>query len=129
MIHAHLREPERRRRRGCSCSWLHGSPHRKPWWAHLHRATKLLGSRSPPAHELSGIQVTLCYFRMNLTLLLSVLQILACLVKAAPQEDPEERPRKQVKELEKQYQQYVEKTLKARKSGCTWDNVIRRQEW
>ena len=32
-------------------------------------------------------------------------------------------------ELNKQYKEYVDKTLKTRKSGCTSKNILYRQEW
>ena len=36
---------------------------------------------------------------------------------------------RKVDELEKQYQEYVKKTIKGRYSGCTEQTIIKRQEW
>ena len=36
---------------------------------------------------------------------------------------------RQITRWQKQYSQYMEATIKTRKSGCTSDNIVYRQEW
>lgn len=35
----------------------------------------------------------------------------------------------QIAKWEKQYHEYIRATIKRRKSGCTADNIVYRQEW
>ena len=36
---------------------------------------------------------------------------------------------RQIAKRQKQYNQFIEATIKTRKSGCTLDNIVYRQEW
>jgi len=36
---------------------------------------------------------------------------------------------RQINKWQKQHNEYIEATIKTRKSGCTSDNIVYRQEW
>lgn len=36
---------------------------------------------------------------------------------------------RQISKWQKQYNHYIEATVKTRRSGCTSDNIVYRQEW
>ena len=61
---------------------------------------------------------------MQLTLLFA--SFLLC--SAAPA-DPEAAAARKVDKYQKQYEEYIKKTIKGRYSGCTPDKIIYRQEW
>jgi len=43
--------------------------------------------------------------------------------------DPETSASAQITKWQKQYNEYIEATLKTRKTGCTLDKILYRQEW
>ncbi|KAK4215184.1 hypothetical protein QBC37DRAFT_419802 [Rhypophila decipiens] len=50
-------------------------------------------------------------------------------VNAAPHKDPEAIATKQINQMDAKYKQYIQDTIKTRKTGCTSKNIIKRQEW
>lgn len=72
---------------------------------------------------------------MKLTnLFLYLLYTLGNVIEAAPTKDkPENKSEaaasRQISKWQKQYNKYIEATVKTRNSGCTEDNIVYRQEW
>ena len=59
-----------------------------------------------------------------------VLFLVGSAIEAAPTlEDPQVVASRQITKWQKQYNEYIEATIKTRKSGCTPDNIVYRREW
>ena len=59
-----------------------------------------------------------------------VLYMMGSAIEAAPYpDDPQVAASRQITKWQKQYNEYIEATLKTRSSGCTSDNIVYRQEW
>jgi hypothetical protein len=57
---------------------------------------------------------------------------LAALVSAVPNNaggNPEVVAAQKIKQLQKQYQQYIWQTIKGRTTGCTKNDILKRKEW
>lgn len=64
------------------------------------------------------------------TLSMCILYTLGNVIEALPTQNKTETAASlQIAQWQKQYNQYVEATVKTRKSGCTSDNIVYRQEW
>ena len=64
-----------------------------------------------------------------LTLTFAGVLALGTLITAAPNPDPEVIAFKAVERYQREYQDYILKTLRKRKTGCTTKTLIRRKEW
>ena len=63
-------------------------------------------------------------------LLISLTTVLGTFVEAAlAKADPEKAAYRQIREWTKKYQDVIYAELKHRKSGCTKEKLIHRQEW
>lgn len=64
------------------------------------------------------------------TLAICLLYTVANVIEAAPAQDKDEAAAsRQIEKWQKQYNQYIQDTIKTRDSGCTKDNIVYRQEW
>ena len=64
------------------------------------------------------------------TLSLCLLPIAGTIVQAVPGNNyTQADASRQIDKWQKQYESYIEETIKTRKSGCTSDNIVYRQEW
>lgn len=56
--------------------------------------------------------------------------VLASVVVAVPSHrDPQKEASKEIDKLQDKGNSYITKTIKHRKSGCTTDKIVYRQEW
>lgn len=64
------------------------------------------------------------------TLSLCLLSIAGTIVQAVPSNNyTQAAASRQIDKWQKQYERYIEETIKTRKSGCTSDNIVYRREW
>lgn len=67
------------------------------------------------------------------TLSVCLLYAAGSLVQATPvyryANTTEAQATKQINEWQAQYNQYIEATVKTRQTGCTAENIVKRQEW
>ncbi|KAK0649934.1 hypothetical protein B0T16DRAFT_492448 [Cercophora newfieldiana] len=61
-------------------------------------------------------------------LVAQVLPLVGCVV-ATPGPDPEAAASKRIDKLQKQYQKYIQGTIKHRTTGCTKKKILERKEW
>lgn len=68
---------------------------------------------------------------MRLTIILFCLaSIFGLLTNAGPIDDPDEAAAsRQIGQWQRQYNQFIEETVKSHHSGCTSENIVYRQEW
>lgn len=63
-------------------------------------------------------------------LLICLLSAVAHVVEAVPtKKNNQTLASHQIAKWQQQYNNYIEATVKTRKSGCTSDNIVYRQEW
>lgn len=46
-----------------------------------------------------------------------------------PRDNSQAAASREIEKLQKQYNDYIEETIRTRYSGCTPDNILYRQEW
>lgn len=68
--------------------------------------------------------------KMKLYLLPLCILTLECVTQAAPAPyNSQAAASGQIDAWQKQYNRYIEDTIKARSSGCTSENIVYRKEW